>query len=55
MDELNSIKNKFKAGDTITLKISRDGNDLDVTLRLQDANADKAGKKNGTETTEAAE
>ncbi len=53
MDELNTIKNKFKAGDTITLKINRDGTDMDVSLTLQDANADKAGKKNSTENTEA--
>ena len=55
MDELNSIKNKYKAGDTIKLKINRDGTDIDVQLKLQDANADKAGKKSSTETTEAAE
>lgn len=55
MDELNKIKNKYKAGDTIKLKISRDGNDVDVRLILQDANADKAGKKSSTEKTEPAE
>ncbi|MBO7395633.1 MAG: PDZ domain-containing protein, partial [Ruminococcus sp.] len=49
MDELNKIKNKYKAGDTIKLKISRDGSDIDVRLTLQDANADKAGKKSSTE------
>ncbi len=38
MDELNSIKNKFKAGDTITLKISRNGEDIDIDLVLHDAN-----------------
>ena len=37
MDELNAIKNQFKAGDTVTLKINRDGEDLDVTLTLHDA------------------
>lgn len=54
MDELNTIKNNYKAGDTITLKIYRTGEDIDIRLTLQDANADKAGKKSGTET-EAAE
>lgn len=54
MDELNTIKNNYKAGDTITLKIYRSGEDIDVRLTLQDANADKAGKKSSTET-EAAE
>ena len=51
MDELNKVKNQYKAGDTITLKICRNNEDMDVTLTLQDANADKAGKKTGTEST----
>ncbi|MDE6776265.1 MAG: PDZ domain-containing protein, partial [Ruminococcus sp.] len=38
MDELNSIKNKFKAGDTITLKVYRDNEDIDVVVILHDAN-----------------
>lgn len=37
MEELNAIKNQFKAGDTITLKINRDGEDLDISLTLHDA------------------
>lgn len=41
MDELNKIKNTFKAGDTITLTISRKGEDIDLSLTLHDANADK--------------
>ena len=52
MEELNKIKNKYKAGDTIKLKISRDGNDIDVRITLQDANADKAGKKSSSESSE---
>lgn len=40
MDELNNIKNQFKAGDTITLKINRDGEDIDIALVLHDANAE---------------
>jgi len=40
-EELNEIKNKYKAGDTITLTISRDNTDIDIELTLQDANADK--------------
>lgn len=55
MDELNSIKNQYKAGDTITLKINRNGEDIDISLTLQDANADKAGKKSNTEPTESTE
>lgn len=37
-DELNAVKNQLKAGDTITLKIYRDGEDIDVSLVLHDAN-----------------
>lgn len=49
MDELNSIKNKFKAGDTVTLKIHRDGQDIDVDLVLHEAQDEMEA-----ETTEAA-
>ncbi|MDE7363486.1 MAG: trypsin-like peptidase domain-containing protein [Ruminococcus sp.] len=38
MEELNNIKNKFKAGDSITLTIYRDGEDIDIPLTLHDAN-----------------
>lgn len=38
-DELNEIKNKYKAGDKITLKITRDGKDMDISLVLQEANS----------------
>ncbi len=37
-DELNAVKNQLKAGDTITLKIYRDGEDIDISLVLHDAN-----------------
>lgn len=37
MEELNSIKNKFKAGETVTLKIYRDGEDLDIPLVLHES------------------
>jgi len=38
LDELNEIKNKYKAGDEITLTISRQGEDedLEITLVLQE-------------------
>ena len=36
MDELNEIKNKKEIGDTIKLKIYRDGNTKDITLTLQE-------------------
>ena len=36
MDELNSIKNKHKVGDKMTLKINRDGKEKEITLTLQE-------------------
>ncbi len=38
-DELNEIKNQYKAGDEITLKIYRNGEDIDIKLVLQEANS----------------
>lgn len=50
MDELNSIKNTFKAGDTIILKIFRDGEDIDVPLTLhEDSNEMQPEAENTTE------
>lgn len=46
MDELNAVKNQFKAGDTITLKVYRDGKDIDIPLVLHDANAEMAIQNN---------
>lgn len=37
MEELNSIKNKFKAGETVMLKVYRDGEDLDIPLVLHES------------------
>lgn len=34
MDELNEIKNTHKIGDTMTLKVNRNGNEIDITLTL---------------------
>ena len=36
MDELNEIKNAHKIGDTMTLKINRNGNVKDVTVTLEE-------------------
>ena len=36
MDELNEIKNDHKIGDTMTLKINRNGNVKDVTVTLEE-------------------
>ena len=35
-DELNQIKNTYKAGDTITLNIERQGSDIDIDVTLQE-------------------
>ena len=35
-DELNSAKDKYKAGDTITLTVTRNGSDIDFQLTLQE-------------------
>lgn len=51
MDELNSIKNKFKAGDTITLKIHREGEDIDIELILHEA-VNEMKEENTEESTE---
>lgn len=39
-DELNEYKNQHKAGDTITLTVSRSGRDIKVDVTLQEAKAD---------------
>ena len=36
MDELNEIKNKHKVGEQMTLKVNRDGKEIDITLTLQE-------------------
>ena len=36
MDELNTIKNKHKIGDKMTLKIIREGTEKEITLTLQE-------------------
>ncbi|MBR6581871.1 MAG: trypsin-like peptidase domain-containing protein [Ruminococcus sp.] len=53
MDELNSIKNKFKAGDTITLKVHRDNQDIDVNVVLHEENNEMESSEQST--TEAVE
>ncbi len=37
-DELNEIKNQYKAGDEITLTITRNGEDIEIKLVLQEQN-----------------
>ena len=39
MDELNTVKNKHSIGDTITLKINRDGQEKDISLTLGEQNS----------------
>ena len=36
MDELNEIKNSHKIGDTMTLKINRNGQEKDITITLEE-------------------
>lgn len=36
MDELNEIKNKHKIGDKMTLKVNREGTEIEITLTLQE-------------------
>ena len=36
MDDLNTIKNKHKIGDKMTLKINREGKEKEITLTLQE-------------------
>lgn len=38
MEELNTIKNSHSIGDTITLKIYRDGKNKDISLKLKESN-----------------
>lgn len=38
MDEINKIKEEYKAGDSITLNIYRSGKDIDVKIKLMDEN-----------------
>lgn len=50
VDELNNIKNQFKAGDTVTLKIYRNGQDIDISIVLQDAHDEMNPEKSEDET-----
>lgn len=36
MDELNTIKNNYKVGDKLTLKVNRNGEEKEITLKLQE-------------------
>ena len=36
MDELNSIKNTYKIGDEITLKVNREGKEVECKVVLQE-------------------
>lgn len=40
MDELNNIKDKHAAGDTVTITVYRDGSELDLELTLGEATSD---------------
>lgn len=38
IDELNEVKNKHKIGDTVTLKVFRDGKNIDIQVKLGESN-----------------
>ena len=39
MDELNEIRNTHNIGDTMNLKINRDGEEKDITITLGEQNS----------------
>ena len=45
VDELNAVKNQYKAGDRIKLTLSRNGTDVDVNVKLQEAHNPNNGEK----------
>ena len=49
VEELNNVKNRYKAGDTIKLTLSRNGMDIDVNVKLQEAQATNEEEKNPLE------
>ncbi|SHM26528.1 S1C family serine protease [Ruminococcus flavefaciens] len=46
--EFNEVKNKYKAGDVITLTVSRDGRDVKIKVTLQEQKAIIDNPKEGT-------
>lgn len=42
--QLNSVKNKYKAGDTISVKVNRNGEDITLDVTLQEDTSNKAGQ-----------
>ncbi len=53
--ELNDIKNTHKAGETIKLTITRAGEDIEIELTLQEANADNSANNPLESETDASE
>jgi len=51
-EELNEVKSQYKAGDEITLTISRSGEDIEIKLVLQEANANKDREKENNSSSE---
>ena len=43
--QLNTVKNKYKAGDTISIKVNRNGEDKTFDVTLQEDTSNKAGKE----------
>lgn len=50
LDELNAVKNKYKAGDTVKISVYRDGEIIDLEVTLQEAaSEEEAAEKNPEE------
>ncbi len=49
LEELNDVKNEFKAGDTVTLKIDRGGEEINVELMLEENNEMEVSEESTTE------
>lgn len=52
--ELNNIKNKFKAGDTVTIKVYRNNEEIDLPVILHEATNSKNSENDIEEATEEA-
>ena len=48
-EELNQIKNQYKAGDSISLTVTRNGEDIKIELVLQEANTIESPAEESTE------
>ena len=47
--QLNAVKNKYKAGDTVTVTVNRNGKDMQLEVTLQEDVSNMAGGQSGAE------